>query len=147
MQDSLEGGFEPRIVAFLCRWCSYAAADGAGAARLPVPPAILPVRVMCSGRVEPRLVVEAFLLGADGVLVCGCHPGDCHYHGGNLHARCRFELFTPLLEAFGIDSRRFRLEWVAASESGRFSALAEEMTETIRRLGPLRRDLEGSALG
>jgi coenzyme F420-reducing hydrogenase delta subunit len=147
LPDRDEGAFEPRIVAFLCRWCAYAAADGAGSARLPVPPGVLPVRVMCSGRVEPRFVVEAFLLGADGVLVCGCHPGDCHYHSGNLHARSRFGLFASVLEAWGIDRRRCRLEWVGASESHRFSALTEEMTETVRRLGPLRLGREGDSCG
>jgi F420-non-reducing hydrogenase iron-sulfur subunit len=130
--------FEPRIVAFLCNWCTYAAADHAGSMRKLYPPNVLPIRVMCSGRVEPQFVLQAFREGADGVLVCGCHPGDCHYKEGNYKAERRMMLLERMLGQFGIEPGRFRLEWIAASEGEKFVTVAREVTEEVRALGPLR---------
>jgi len=132
-----EEQFEPKIVAFLCRWCSYTGADLAGTSRRQYPPNLTAIRVMCSGRVDPTFVVKAFADGADGVLIAGCHPGDCHYTNGNLKAMRRFPLLIKLLERFGIESERVRLEWISASEGELFAAVAKEMTDTIRALGPL----------
>jgi coenzyme F420-reducing hydrogenase delta subunit len=131
--------WEPRIIAYLCNWCSYAAADNAGAAKKPFPPNIYTVRVMCTGRLDPELLLNVFANGADGVLVCGCHPGDCHYVDGNMRAKARFLLVRRLLAEQGIEPERARLEWVAASEAERFTSLAWEMVEQVRRLGPLGR--------
>ena len=128
----------PRIVAFLCDACAYAAADRAGQARLEVPQSLLAVRVMCSGRVEPALVLQAFREGADGVLVAGCHPGDCRYVDGNLRAAARHALLVRALEQAGIEPARFRLAWASATEAERLAALVREMTEQVRALGPLR---------
>lgn len=128
--------FEPIIVGFCCNWCSYAGADLAGVSRLQYPPNVRIVRVMCSGMVHPNLVIDALTKGADGVLVCGCHPGDCHYIDGNLKAESRKEAIELLLEDFGIEPERFRLEWVSASEGPRFAEVMREMTETVRALGP-----------
>jgi F420-non-reducing hydrogenase iron-sulfur subunit len=129
--------FEPRIVAFLCRWCSYTGADLAGTSRLKYPPNVLPIRVMCSGRVDPTFVVSAFRKGADGVLICGCHPGDCHYNEGNYNMLRRFPLIRKLLAQFGVEPERVRLEWVSASEGDRYAEVVAEFTDEIRRLGPL----------
>lgn len=131
--------FEPKIVTFLCNWCSYAGADKAGSARKPFPPNMNVIRVMCSGRVDPQFILKAFSDGADGVLVLGCHPGDCHYKEGNYKALRRAILLHKMLEELGIEEGRFRLEWVAASEGDRFVQVASEMVETVRALGPLRR--------
>ncbi len=128
--------FEPRIVGFLCNWCSYAGADLAGTSRIPYPPNIRIIRVPCSGRVDPMLAMKAFLEGADGVIVLGCHPGDCHYSEGNYHARRRLYLFHRLLEFFGLEKERFRLDWVSASEGARFAEVVAHFTEQVRRLGP-----------
>lgn len=128
--------FEPRIVGFLCNWCSYAGADLAGTSRLSYAPNIRIVRVPCSGRVDPMLVMKAFLEGADGVMVLGCHPGDCHYSEGNYHARRRLVLFHELLDFLGIDRRRFQLDWVSASEGGRFAEVVDAFTKQVRALGP-----------
>lgn len=130
--------FEPRIVGFLCNWCSYTGADLAGTARLHYPPNVTSIRVMCSGRVDPGFVLDAFRRGADGVLVCGCHPGDCHYIEGNYKCMRRMPLTQLLIEKMGIDKRRLRLEWVSASEGGRFQEVISEFTETIRALGPMK---------
>jgi F420-non-reducing hydrogenase small subunit len=127
----------PRIVAFLCDACAYQAADRAGQARLEVPQSLLTVRVMCSGRVEPAFVLQAFREGADGVLVAGCHPGDCRYVDGNLRAAARHAVLLRALEQAGIEPARFRIAWVSASEAERFAALVREMTEKVRALGPL----------
>jgi len=127
--------FEPKIVAFLCNWCSYAGADLAGVGRLQMPPSIRVVRVMCSSRVDPMFVMKAFLGGADGVLVAGCHPGDCHYIKGNYHARRRFALLNRVLEKLGLESGRIRLSWVSASEAPRYAEVVREFTEEIRKLG------------
>jgi len=129
--------FEPRIVAFMCNWCSYAGADNAGVARLPSPPNILPIRVMCSGRVSPEMVLRAFRAGADGVLVMGCHLGDCHYDSGNHRTLKRMPLLRNLLGYVGINPERLRLVWVSASEGPRFAQVTTEFTEKIRQLGPL----------
>jgi len=128
--------FEPLIVAFLCNWCSYAGADLAGTSRLKYPPNLRVIRVMCSGRLNPLFVVQAFRKGADGVLVAGCHPGECHYIEGNYHTRRRFAMMKPLLEYMGIESERLQLHWVSASEGPRFADVVTRMTEEIRAIGP-----------
>ncbi|PDV98127.1 hydrogenase iron-sulfur subunit [Candidatus Chloroploca asiatica] len=129
--------FEPKIVGLLCSWCAYAGADTAGVSRVQYPPNLRIVRVMCSGRVDPLFVARAFEHGADGVLVAGCHPGDCHYLSGNNYAEERFAKFAQLLDFFGLDQRRFKLAWVSGSEGARFAAIVAEMTEELRALGPL----------
>ena len=134
--------FEPKIVAFLCNWCSYAGADLAGTSRLQYPPTIRIIRVMCSGRVNPLFVLKALSIGADGVLVLGCHPGDCHYIEGNYKAMRRFPLLKKMLKQFGIEEERVRLEWVSASEGARFAEVTNDFTQTIRRLGSI--SLNGS---
>lgn len=128
--------FEPRIVGFLCNWCSYAGADLAGVGRIQYPPTLRIVRVMCSGRVDPIFIIEAFRSGADGVLVAGCHPGDCHYLAGNYKVQRRVVMLKKLLEQFGLEPERLRLEWVSASEGDRFATVIKDMTEQIRKLGP-----------
>ena len=128
--------FEPLIIGFCCNWCSYAGADLAGVSRLQYPPNMRIVRVMCSGMVHPNLVIDALTKGADGVIICGCHIGDCHYLEGNLKAENRKEAIELLLEDFGLEPERFRLEWISASEGPRFAEVMREMTETIRELGP-----------
>lgn len=128
--------YEPLIVSFCCNWCSYAGADLAGVSRLQYPPNIRIIRVMCSGMVHPNLVIEALTKGADGVLMCGCHPGDCHYEEGNLKAEKRADAIFLMLEDFGLEPERFRLEWVSASEGPRFAQVAREFTEQIKKLGP-----------
>jgi len=130
-------GFEPRIVAFFCTWCTYTAADLAGTARMAYAPNARVVRVMCSGRIDPQFVLSAFRKGADGVLIGGCHPGDCHYQEGNYKALRRFRLLKRLLRTMGIEDERVRLEWISASEGDRVQAVINEMTEQVRRLGPL----------
>ena len=132
--------FEPRIVGFLCNWCAYGGADLAGTSRLQYPTNVDIIRVMCSGRVDPTFVLKAFQLGADGVLICGCHPGDCHYSEGNYKTARRIPILTKLLEQFGIELERLHLEWVSASEGERFAAIVNEMTEQIRELGPFSRN-------
>ena len=132
----MDNGFEPLIVSFCCNWCSYAGADLAGVSRLQYPPNIRIVRVMCSGMVHPNLVMDAFTKGADGVLICGCHPGDCHYEEGNLRAEKRAEAITLMLEDFGLEDARFRLEWVSASEGPKFAQVAREFIGKIKELGP-----------
>jgi F420-non-reducing hydrogenase iron-sulfur subunit len=128
--------YEPLIIVFACNWCSYAGADLAGVSRLQYPPNARIIRVMCSGMIHPNLVVDALTQGADGVLVCGCHPGDCHYLDGNLKAERRSEALTLMLQDLGIEEERFRLEWVSASEGPRFARLMREFTEQVRRVGP-----------
>jgi F420-non-reducing hydrogenase iron-sulfur subunit len=128
---------EPKIVSFLCNWCSYEGADKAGGARLNYPANIRIIRVMCSGRVDPELVIQALKEGASGVLILGCHPGDCHYKAGNYKALRRAHLLKKTLKQLGIEEERVRLDWVAAGEGERFAKVANEMTETIKNLGPL----------
>jgi len=132
----MEEAFEPLIVSFCCNWCSYAGADLAGVSRLQYPPNIRIIRVMCSGMVHPNLVIDALTKGADGVLICGCHPGDCHYKEGNLKAEKRAEAIILMLEDFGLEEVRFRLEWVSASEGPKFAQVAREFTKKIKELGP-----------
>jgi F420-non-reducing hydrogenase iron-sulfur subunit len=129
--------FEPKIVGFLCRWCSYTGADLAGTSRMEYPSNMAGVRVMCSGRVDPTFVVKAFQEGADGVLIAGCHPGDCHYSEGNYKAMRRYPMLLNLLEQFGIDPLRVRQEWVSASEGELFAEVVTGFTKQIRELGPL----------
>lgn len=128
--------FEPRIVGFLCNWCAYTGADLAGTSRLQYRTNVDIIRVMCSGRVEPTFVLKAFEKGADGVLICGCHPGECHYAEGNYKAARRISLLKKMLPQLGIEDERVRLQWVSASEAERFAAIINEMTEQIRELGP-----------
>jgi len=131
-----EDTFEPTIITFCCNWCSYAGADLAGVSRQQYPANLRIIRVMCSGMVHPNLVIDALTKGADGVLMCGCHIGDCHYLEGNVKAENRKEALELMLEDFGLEPERFRLEWVSASEGPRFAEVAREMTETVRALGP-----------
>ncbi len=128
--------FQPRIVGFLCNWCSYAGADMAGTSRITYPPNIRIIRVPCSGRVDPLLIVKSFQMGADGVLIAGCHPGDCHYTEGNYYARRRFALLHPFLDYLGIESARFRVEWVSASEGKKWGHVVTSFTDEITKLGP-----------
>jgi F420-non-reducing hydrogenase iron-sulfur subunit len=130
--------FEPKIVGFLCNWCSYTGADLAGTARMKYPSNMLSVRVMCSGRIDPGFIFDAFRSGADGVLICGCHPGDCHYVEGNYKCLRRVPLTKRILQGMGIPPERLRLEWVSASEGGRFQQIVTEFTEQMRALGPLK---------
>lgn len=127
--------FMPNILAFLCNWCSYAGADLAGTSRLKYPPSILPIRVMCSSRVDPLFALRAYLGGADGVLVAGCHPGDCHYDKGNYYTRRRFAMFKKIIEDVGLEPDRLRLSWISASEGHRYAKVATELTEKIKKIG------------
>ena len=129
--------FEPRIVGFLCNWCAYSGADLAGVSRLPSAPNLRILRVMCSGRVDPAFLLRAFQLGADGVLIAGCHAGDCHYQEGNFKALRRVFLLKRVLRDFGIDEGRLRLEWISASEAEKFARVSIEFTEQVRAMGPL----------
>lgn len=131
--------FQPRIVAFLCNWCSYAGADLAGISRIQYPPSIRVVRVPCSGRVDPFFILKALQNGADGMLVSGCHPGDCHYLTGNYVARRRFAVLNDLLEMAGIEPGRVSFSWVSAAEGERFAAVVREVTDKVRSLGPNRK--------
>lgn len=127
--------FMPKILAFLCNWCSYAGADLAGTSRLQYPSSILPIRVMCSSRVDPLLILRAFLNGADGVLVAGCHPGDCHYQEGNYYTRRRFMMLKKVVEGCGLESDRLRLSWISASEGTKYARVSTEFTKKIKELG------------
>jgi F420-non-reducing hydrogenase iron-sulfur subunit len=129
--------FEPKIVGFLCNWCAYTGADLAGTSRIKSSPNLRIIRVMCSGRVDPTFIVKAFSEGADGVLIAGCHPGDCHYIRGNQNTLKRIPLLRNLLEQFGVEPQRMRLEWISAGEGDKFAEVANSMTEDIRKLGPL----------
>ncbi len=128
--------FEPKIVVFLCNWCSYAGADLAGTSRLQYAPNGRVIRVMCSGRVEPYFILKALERRVDGVLVLGCHPGECHYLEGNYKTAGRMALLKRMLGQFGLEDARVRLDWVSASEGNRFASIVNEMTATIRALGP-----------
>ncbi len=130
-------GWEPRIIGFLCYWCSYTGADSAGTARMRYPPNVDVVKVLCSGRIDPELITAAFATGADGVMVLGCHVGDCHYMVGNHKTMVRMPLLRRVLDEMGIEPERFRHEWVSAAEGEKFSRLVAEMTEQVRELGPL----------
>jgi F420-non-reducing hydrogenase iron-sulfur subunit len=128
--------FEPLIVNFCCNWCSYTGADLAGVSRLQYPTNIRIIRVMCSSMIHLNLVIDALTKGADGVLICGCHIGDCHYEDGNEKTEKRAEAITLMLEDFGLEEERFRLEWVSASEGPRFAQVVKDFTEQIKKLGP-----------
>jgi F420-non-reducing hydrogenase iron-sulfur subunit len=130
--------FEPTIIVFACNWCSYAGADLAGVSRLQYPTNVRIVRVMCSGRIDPAFVLKTFLKGADGVMVAGCHIGDCHYLEGNVRAKERIENMVEALKILGWEIDRFRLEWISASEGKRFAQMMTEFTDQIRNLGPLK---------
>jgi len=128
--------YQPKVIGFLCNWCSYAGADVAGTSRMDYPHNIRIIRVPCSGRVDPLFVLKCFQRGADGVLVSGCHPGDCHYTDGNYHARRRFALLREFLDYLGIAKERLRVEWVSASEGQRFADLVSDFTAELNKLGP-----------
>jgi len=135
--------WEPRLIGFLCNWCSYAGADLAGSSRLKYPPNLRVVRVPCSGRITPQFVMKAFERGFDGVLVAGCHPGDCHYSKGNYYTRRRMMLFKRLLEFMGIEPERFRFDWVSAAEGNKFAEVVEELTEAVKKVGPFKGVVKG----
>jgi F420-non-reducing hydrogenase iron-sulfur subunit len=137
MSEPTTTTFEPRIVAFFCNWCTYTAADLAGVSRMKYAPNIRVIRLMCSGRLDPQFVMTAFAKGADGVLIGGCHPGDCHYVEGNYKALRRATLLKRMLNDLGIEEDRFRLEWISASEGDKVKHVVNEMVEKIRALGPL----------
>lgn len=128
-------GIQPKIVSFLCKWCSYTGADLAGINRVQYPTSILPVRVMCSSRVDPVFLVKSYLRGADGVLVGGCHPGDCHYQDGNYHTRRRFAILKEVCKSLSLEGDRLRLSWISASEGPRFGEVSREFTEKITSMG------------
>jgi len=136
MASSPHSDFQPNIIGFLCNWCTYTGADLAGTSRLQYPPSILPIRVMCSSRVDPLFLIASILRGADGVLVGGCHPGDCHYQKGNYYTRRRFALLKKVFESFGLEAGRIRLSWISASEGPRFAQVVTEYTGEIKSLGP-----------
>lgn len=129
--------FDPKIVAFFCNWCTYLAADSTGTSRKQYPPNIRIIRLMCSGRVDPQFVMDAFSKGADGILIGGCHPGDCHYLEGNYKNLRRHNLLTRLIKTFGIDERRLRLEWISASEGAKLQKVVTEMVDDLKKIGPL----------
>jgi F420-non-reducing hydrogenase iron-sulfur subunit len=129
--------YEPKIVCFFCNWCTYLAADLAGTSRMKYPANVRVIRLMCSGRVDPQFVMEAFAQGADGVLIGGCHPGDCHYQEGNYKALRRFRLLRRMMSSMGIEEERLRLEWISASEADKLSAVVRNMVDDLRTLGPL----------
>lgn len=131
-----KSNFEPSIIGFFCNWCTSSAADLAGTARLQYPPNVKPIRVMCTGFIDPVYIIRALLEGADGVIIGGCHPGDCHYINGNFKARRRVAMIKTILKTLGLDDRRVRIEWISASEGKRFADVMTEFTEYIRKLGP-----------
>jgi F420-non-reducing hydrogenase iron-sulfur subunit len=138
--------FEPKTVVFCCNWCSYAGADLAGTSRLKIKPNFRVIRTMCSGRLDPSFIFHAFAKGADGVMVAGCHPGDCHYSTGNYKARRRVTLLKKTLPALGIEPERLRLEWISASEGAKFKSTVDDFIGEIKRLGPLRGNSKGKAV-
>ncbi|HOA98614.1 MAG TPA: hydrogenase iron-sulfur subunit [Candidatus Atribacteria bacterium] len=135
----MKNNWEPKIVAFLCHWCSYAGADLAGISRIQYPPNIRVIRVPCSGAVNPLYILKALREGADGVLVSGCHPGDCHYLSGNYFARRKFFILHELLQWVGIEKDRVQFSWVSASEGQKFSQVVEETVEKVKKLGPAKK--------
>ena len=130
-------GFEPRIVGFLCNWCSYAGADKAGASQSPCPPNVSVIKVMCSGRIDPQFVLKAYEKGADGVLILACHPGDCHYKEGNFRAIQRYRMLLRMLKQFGIAEERCRFDYVSAGEGEKFITVISNMVDSVRKIGPL----------
>jgi len=151
----MEDGFKPRIIIFCCNWCAYAGADLAGVTRRKIKPYFRVIRTLCSARVDPEFIMHAFKKGADGVMVAGCHPGDCHYIGGNYRTRRRMALLKTMLLQFGLNKERFRLEWISAAEGEKFATKVNEFVDTIIELGPSpfrrmieeKRDKEQAALG
>lgn len=137
-----EPAYEPKIVAFCCNWCSYAGADLAGTTRLQYPSNVRIIRVMCSGRVDPAFVLRAFELGADGVIVAGCHPADCHYINGNEKTAMRGDFLEAFLEDAGIEPQRFKLEWIAGSEGSKFASTIKKMVSDLEKLGPIAKEAE-----
>lgn len=140
MSTEETNGFNPTIIGFYCRWCTYAAADLAGTSRIPVSANVIGIRVPCSGRVDPSFIFDAFTKGADGVFIGGCHLGDCHYDEGNYSAFKRTKILQKVIQEFGIEPERVRIEWISASEANKYQQTLEEFTETIRELGPLNWD-------
>ena len=137
INEKPENSWQPKIVAFFCNWCTYTAADLAGVSRIKHSPTIRVIRVMCSGRVDPQFILDAFSKGADGVLIGGCHPGDCHYIEGNYKCMRRLELLKRIVRDLGIDDDRLRLEWISASEGEKVKVVVNDMTNKIKKLGPL----------
>ena len=140
MDGIKEDPHEPRIVAFCCNWCSYAGADLAGTTRLQYPSNVRIIRVMCSGRVDPAFVLKAFALGADGVIVAGCHPADCHYINGNEKTAMRGSFLESLMDMAGIEPQRFRVEWIAGSEGRKFADTVKKMVADLEKLGPIEKE-------
>ena len=136
IETQAEETWEPKIIAFLCNWCSYAGADLAGTSRIQYSPELHAIRVNCSSRLNPAVVIKTLLMGADGVLIAGCHPGDCHYKSGNLYTRRRYMMLKTLLETIGINPERLRLDWVSASEASKFAKVVNDFTKKIYELGP-----------
>ena len=136
MTDDLEKGFEPNIIAFVCNWCTYAAADLAGTARMQYPPNVKIIRLMCSGAVDPIFVLKPLIEGVDGILIGGCHPGDCHYQTGNYYARRRMAITKKFLEYMGVEPQRIQVSWVSASEGGKFAEVVTEVTKGLKEIGP-----------
>ena len=134
--EDAAAAFEPKIIAFVCNWCTYLGADLAGTNRLEYPPNIRIIRMPCTGRIDFNFIVRAFDVGADAVLISGCHPGDCHYTAGNFHARRRWILFRALLDTLGLDLRRIHFAWISAAEGAKFANIAHKITEETRALGP-----------
>jgi F420-non-reducing hydrogenase iron-sulfur subunit len=128
--------YQPKIIAFLCKWCSYTGADLAGTSRMQYLPNVRAIRVMCSGRIEPTFVLKAFKDGADGVLICGCHPGDCHYQEGNYRCLRRYHILQKYIQQMGIEKERLKLEWISASEGKQYAELINDFTQKIAELGP-----------
>ena len=139
-QNESEVQFEPKIIGFLCNWCSYAGADKAGLAQIVYPPNVRVIKFMCSGRIDPEFVLQSYRKGADGVLILGCHFGDCHYKEGNFRATQRHQILLKLLQQHGIEEARCRFDYVSAGEGEKFAQVVTEMTDAIRKLGPLSRE-------
>lgn len=136
MDKPNQNEFKPKIVGFLCNWCTYAAADLAGSSKLAIEDALTVIRVMCSSRIDPNLVMTTFFSGADGILIAGCHPGDCHYGKGNLYTRRRYAQMKKVLETLKLDPERLQLSWISAAEGNRYADVVNEFTEKIKTLGP-----------
>jgi len=139
--------WEPRIVGFLCNWCSYGAADLAGVSRMQYPPNVRVIRIPCAGRMSPKFILAAFMKGADGVWVSGCHPGDCHYLAGNYYARRKFALFKNLIEYMGIEPGRLHFSWISSAESTKFASTVNEVTSAVKALGPRKQGIKKSVYG
>lgn len=142
MRNTQKDKFEPKIIGFLCNWCSYAGADKAGTAQLSYPPNVNVIRVMCTGRIDPQFVMSAFREGADGVIILGCHLGDCHYKEGNYKAVQRHRLLLRLLEQFGIEEERCKMDFVSAGEGDKFAGVITDMVDKVKKLGPLNAEIK-----